>query len=159
MNHLIDYYHSPIGLIKIVIQDNNLTKLEFTDKADEKSTTDTPSLLVKQQLKEYFFDGRTAFEISLDPKGTDFQKAVWAELLKIEFGDLTSYKQLAQSLGDVNKIRAAGTANAVNPIPLIIPCHRVIGSNNKLTGYSGGLWRKQWLINHENAGLKGTLFS
>ncbi len=154
----IDYLMSPIGLIKITVCDDHLTKLEFIEKIGEQPNPNTPSLLVIQQLKEYFFDNRYMFELPLNPAGTEFQKKVWSSLEKINFGKLSTYKQLAISLGDVKKIRAVGTANGANPIPIIIPCHRVIGSNHNLIGYSGGIWRKQWLIEHENAGLEGTLF-
>jgi len=104
-----------------------------------------------KQLKEYFFDGRKDFSLPLNPDGTAFQKFVWAELLSIPYGRTISYKQLAERIGDKNLIRAVGRANALNPIPIIIPCHRVVGTNGSLVGYSGGIEKKRFLLELEGA--------
>jgi methylated-DNA-[protein]-cysteine S-methyltransferase len=104
-----------------------------------------------KQLKEYLFDGRKDFSLPLNPDGTAFQKFVWAELLTIPYGRTISYKQLAERIGDKNLIRAVGRANALNPIPIIIPCHRVIGTNGSLVGYSGGIELKRFLLELEGA--------
>jgi methylated-DNA-[protein]-cysteine S-methyltransferase len=101
------------------------------------------------QLDEYFNNKREAFDLKLDLKGTDFQKKVWEELLKIPFGKTISYKDLSLKLGNVKAIRAVAAANGANPVSIIVPCHRVIGSDGSLTGYAGGLWRKRWLLDLE----------
>lgn len=103
------------------------------------------------QLDEYFGGRCGEFNLPLDLQGTEFQKRVWAELQKIPFGKTVTYKELALRLGDVKAIRAVGTANGANPVSLIVPCHRVIGSDGSLVGYGGGLWRKKWLLQHEGA--------
>lgn len=105
--------------------------------------------LCKMQLREYFDGVRDSFNLPLSPAGTPFQKKVWAALEQIPFGQTISYLELAKRLGDPNVIRAAGTANGKNPIAIVIPCHRVIGSNGDLVGYAGGLQNKKWLLDHE----------
>lgn len=114
-------------------------------------TNQTDSVLIEtfKQLKEYFFEGRKVFSLQLNPDGSAFQKAVWAELQNIPYGRTISYKHLAEKMGDKNLIRAVGRANASNPIPIIIPCHRVIGSNGSLVGYSGGIEIKRYLLELE----------
>ena len=101
------------------------------------------------QLDEYFRGDRTAFTVKLDLRGTDFQKKVWAKLLGVQFGKTTTYKDLAGAVGNPAATRAVGGANHRNPVSIIVPCHRVVGSDGRLTGYGGGLWRKDWLLRHE----------
>ena len=101
---------------------------------------------LKTQLRDYFAGKRKTFELELAPKGTPFQLAVWNALLQIPYGDTISYSELAHRIGKPSAIRAVGAANGANPIPVIIPCHRVIGANGSLTGYGGGIERKQWLL-------------
>lgn len=103
----------------------------------------------KKQLHQFFLGMRKSFVLNLDWEGTPFQKRVWALLLQIPYGKTTSYSEIARALGDENAVRAVGTANGKNKIPIIIPCHRVIGANGSLTGYAGGIWRKSWLLDHE----------
>jgi methylated-DNA-[protein]-cysteine S-methyltransferase len=103
------------------------------------------------QLKEYFAGTRKIFDVPLDVEGTDFQEKVWVELKKIPYGKTRSYKEIAKKLGDVNKIRAVGKANGQNPVAIVIPCHRVIGADGKLTGYAGGLDIKEKLLHLEGA--------
>jgi methylated-DNA-[protein]-cysteine S-methyltransferase len=110
------------------------------------------------QLKEYFNKTRTHFQLKLNPEGTGFQKKVWRQLETIPFGKTTSYQNLANNLGDPKVIRAAASANGKNPIAIVIPCHRVIGSDGSLTGYAGGLHRKKWLLEHESPVKQGKLF-
>jgi methylated-DNA-[protein]-cysteine S-methyltransferase len=105
-------------------------------------------------MDEYFNGNRKTFDLPLDLQGTDFQKKVWLELQKIPFGKTISYKELSLRLGDIKAIRAVAAANGANPVSIIVPCHRVIGSNGSLTGYAGGLWRKQWLLDHESSALR-----
>lgn len=101
---------------------------------------------MKTQLAEYFAGKRKEFDVELAPRGTPFQVDVWTELQKIPYGDTIPYAELARRIGKSNAVRAVGSANGANPIPVIIPCHRVIGSNGTLTGYGGGIERKQWLL-------------
>jgi methylated-DNA-[protein]-cysteine S-methyltransferase len=143
-------YISPIGLIKITGNENGIHSVDFTDEQASKDSQSHPVLdECVLQLDEYFKGKRKEFTVKLNPEGTEFQKKVWNKLLEIPFGRTISYMELAKSLGDVKAIRAVGTANGKNKIAIIIPCHRVIGSNGKLTGYAGGLWRKEWLLKHE----------
>lgn len=111
---------------------------------------------VDQQLAEYFEGRRREFDLRLAPKGTAFQKQVWAMLVQIPYGVTRSYGDLAKELGNPGASRAVGRANATNPIPIVVPCHRVIGTNGSLTGFAGGMDAKQWLLGHEGVG--GTLF-
>jgi len=105
----------------------------------------------RRQLTEYFAGSRTTFELPLDPSGTEFQRRVWDALRSIPYGVTTSYGVLARRLGDVRATRAVGAANGQNPIPIVIPCHRVVGAKGELTGFGGGLDRKRWLLAHEGA--------
>lgn len=106
---------------------------------------------LKKQLEEYFSGKRKSFDLKLSPDGTEFQQRVWNELLKIQFGKTRTYKEQSLALGDLKAIRAVATANGANPIAIIIPCHRIIGSDGSLTGYAGGLWRKKWLLEFEQS--------
>ena len=110
------------------------------------------------QLKEYFSGSRTHFSFKIAPEGTEFQKRVWEQLLKIPFGTTVSYLDLSKELGDIKAIRAVASANGKNPLWIVVPCHRVIGSDGSLTGYAGGLWRKKWLLEHENPSNQTSLF-
>lgn len=133
--------------------EKGVSEILFTDGLEKNLTekNDIPAELVKakQQLQEYFSGNRQTFDFALSPEGTDFQQKVWNELKNIPFGKTISYLTLAKRLGDPKVIRAAASANGKNPLPIVIPCHRVIGSDGSLTGYAGGLWRKQWLLEHE----------
>lgn len=102
-----------------------------------------------EQLTSFFEGKRKTFELPFQQSGTPFRQRVWQELMNIPFGETISYYELSRRLGDVKAIRAVGSANGKNDIAIIVPCHRVIGSDNKLTGYAGGLWRKEWLLKHE----------
>lgn len=143
------YYNSPIGVLEIAGTEEGITSIVFVDEAAE--TGEAPEVLVEtyNQLEEYFNDRRRVFDLKLDLKGTEFQRKVWDELINIPYGETLTYKDIASKLGDINAVRAVGNANGKNPISIIIPCHRVIGSSGKLTGYAGGLERKAWLLNHE----------
>ena len=152
------FYKSPVGRLEIIEENSLIVQVIFLDD-DSISVSQKPKGILKdaiQQLGEYFSGSRTKFQLPLAPKGTDFQKKVWDELQSIDFGKTVSYMDMAKRLGDPKVIRAAGTANGKNPIAIIIPCHRVVGSDGSLTGYAGGLKRKQWLLEHESS--QGTLF-
>lgn len=152
MNHIdTAYMDSPLGTLEITGSHGVIFSMQFQDEPKQRTSKIPPSLKeCTDQLSEYFSGKRKKFDIQLQPNGTSFQRHVWDELLKIPFGKTISYLQLANRLGDEKKIRAAASANGKNPIAVIIPCHRVIGSNAELVGFSGGLWRKQWLLDHEN---------
>ncbi|HEY0030607.1 MAG TPA: methylated-DNA--[protein]-cysteine S-methyltransferase [Bacteroidia bacterium] len=149
------YYVSPIGLIEIAGNEEGITHLEFIDDNPDPSIKIHESLKeVIYQLDEYFTGIRKEFGLKLNPSGSEFQKRVWNQLNLIPFGKTCSYLDVSNQLGDENFTRAVGNANGKNPIAIVVPCHRVIGHNGKLTGYAGGLWRKEWLLNHE----KGIIF-
>ncbi len=141
---------SPIGILKLTSDETQLNAISF----DSEPLTAAPLLpdilfLVKKQLQEYFAGTRQSFDLPLDPQGTVFQKLVWKLLAQVPYGSTRSYIEIARLLGSENASRAVGMANGRNPIPLIIPCHRIIGHSGKLTGYAGGLARKKWLLLHE----------
>ena len=147
------YYESPIGLIKIGGTDALITELSFIDNSEqmvygEPSVSDSIHYCT-EQLIEYFSGRRKSFHVPISQEGTDFQKKVWNELTEVEFGKTASYLDIAKRLGDPKCIRAAANANGKNKIAIIIPCHRIIGTDKSLTGYSGGMWRKKWLLQHE----------
>jgi len=149
----IDIAHipSPLGTIEITGSQGVIFSVSFLEKQDDNKSKIPASIKAcAEQLDEYFSGKRKHFDVPLQPNGTAFQRHVWDELLKIPFGKTISYIQLARQLGDEKSIRAAASANGKNPIGIIIPCHRVIGANSELVGYAGGLWRKQWLLDHEN---------
>ncbi len=150
------YCQTKIGHIEITTSEDSITNISFLDnyKIDENIVTkniDEPEILItaKKQITEYFLKQRTDFDLKLKLQGTDFQNSVWNELLKIPYGQTISYLQLAQRIGNQKASRAVANANSKNKIPIIIPCHRVIGSNGKLVGYASGIDRKQFLLNLE----------
>lgn len=153
MNQLfshIDYISSPIGNVCIRASERGITDIFFTDEeAIDQLSKNQFIKKCKLQLNEYFEGKRKVFDVTLDMYGTSFQKLVWYELLTIQFGNTISYLSMASKLGNKNKIRAVAKANAQNKINILVPCHRVIGSNGELIGYSGGIWRKKWLLDHE----------
>lgn len=154
------FMQSPIGVIEIVGNSEGVSSILFKDDVSLAISETIPRELnnVVTQLQEYFEGKRSTFNVKIAPKGTDFQKRVWNELLNIPFGKTLNYQQIANKLGDPKVIRAAASANGKNPISIIIPCHRVIGSDGSLTGYAGGLHRKKWLLEHENPWQQQSLF-
>ena len=153
------FIHTPLGTAKLEGDENGLTSISVLE-TDEEFTDILPSVLedAAYQLKEYFEGARTRFDLKLNPSGTDFQKSVWNALQDIPYGKTVSYLDLSKSLGDVKAIRAVATANGKNPLWIVVPCHRVIGSDGSLTGYAGGLHRKKWLLDHENPVKQQRLF-
>ena len=154
------YYQSPIGILKIYIQNGFINEINFHDGdeiTEEVLLTKDQNIFEKCKLEfdEYFSGKRIHFDFPIHQEGTAFQQKVWNELLNIPFGKTISYLQLSQRIGNVKSIRAAGSANGRNNLSIVVPCHRVIGSNGSLTGYAGGLWRKQWLLEHENKYANG----
>ena len=153
------YYESVAGLIEIEASDLGITSVLFVKKRSGKSKNNEHTTACFNQLNEYFNKDRKTFSVKLDLQGTDFQKKVWNELLNIPFGKTISYMQMAVNLGDKKCIRAAGTANGKNPVSIIVPCHRVIGSNGDLVGYGGGLDKKKFLLEHEGVLIQQELFA
>ncbi len=152
---------TPLGIAIISGDENGITSVSVTKEPKTKPSQDNIPVYLKEavlQLQEYFNGERDVFDLKLNPSGTEFQKKVWDELLKIPFGKTVSYLDIAKRLGDPKCIRAAATANGKNPLWIVIPCHRVIGSDGSLTGYAGGLWRKKWLLDHENPVKQQSLF-
>lgn len=153
------FYDSPLGFIKITGVHDAIFSAQFTTENNVDHVSPNSMVVdAARQLKEYFSKKRKSFELNLLPAGTAFQRKVWDELLKISFGKTKSYLDIAKSLGDEKSIRAAASANGKNPLAIIIPCHRVIGSDGSLTGYAGGLWRKEFLLQHEESLKQMALF-
>jgi len=144
------YYKSPLGIMEIIGNEKALSGLYFVEIA-KKDDPNVPECLVecRRQLDEYFKGTRREFNINTELKGTEFQKKVWSELYKVPFGHTVSYGEMAKAIGNPKAVRAVGGANGKNKIVIIYPCHRVIGSNGSMTGFGGGVWRKEWLLEHE----------
>lgn len=159
----VAHIKTPLGIAKIVGDKDGIVEISILDE----NTTTTQLLrntisnnLVDAvlQLEQYFSGSRKTFDLKLNPQGTNFQKSVWQELLNIPFGKTRSYLEQSKKLGDVKAIRAVASANGKNPLWVVIPCHRVIGSDGSLTGYAGGIWRKKWLLEHESGVKQQSLF-
>lgn len=150
MNLFTAYHSSPLGVLKIQCSDEHLKSVLFTDEEQLPPGEDHPILKeCSRQLDAYFDGSLKAFHLPLGQQGTGFQQKVWDLLEAIPFGKTISYQDLSRQYGDMKAIRAIASANGRNNLSIIIPCHRVIGSNRSLTGYAGGLWRKRWLLDHE----------
>lgn len=145
----IAYYVSPVGELSIESDGDKIISTNFLREArvPERRTRVTDQCI--EEFEEYFYRGRKYFDVELDLRGTAFQKKVWNALLEIPFGKTVSYSGLAETIGDIKSVRAVGLANGQNPIPVIVPCHRVIGKDGNLVGYGGGLDKKEWLLRHE----------
>jgi len=152
------YIKTPLGITKIIGDKDGISIISIIEEAE--GFTTIPNVLQEavSQLNDYFEGKRTDFTFKLNPAGTEFQQKVWKGLLEIPFGKTVSYLELSKKLGDIKAIRAVASANGKNPIWIVIPCHRVIGTDGSLTGYAGGLWRKKWLLEHENPTTQGSLF-
>ena len=152
------FISSPLGITKIEGDENGIAIISVLSEGTISTTVPNHLQEAALQLQEYFEGKRTEFTFKLNPKGTDFQQKVWQELCNIPFGKTISYLDLSKKLGDVKAIRAAASANGKNPLWIVVPCHRVIGTDGSLTGYAGGLWRKKWLLEHENPTTQQSLF-
>lgn len=156
MNLYFNVIESPVGPFTTVVDESGAVHaIEFGAREGDRSPAQTRE--VDAQLQEFFEGKRKDFDLKLADIGTPFQKQVWALLRSIPFGETRSYGELAIQLGNPGASRAVGRANATNPIPIVVPCHRVIGSTGKLTGFAGGLSMKEWLLRHE--GTEGGLFA
>lgn len=147
------YYHSPVGVLKISGTDDYITEVLFHDVSQKTQggKRNLSPMLIQciEQLIQYFQGERRQFDLPVNQQGTAFQKEVWNELMGIPFGKTISYLELARRTGDSKATRAVANANGKNNVVIIVPCHRVIGANGELVGFSGGLWRKKWLLEHE----------
>lgn len=152
------FIESPLGITKIVGDEKGISVISILSEGT--LTQEIPAQLQDciAQLREYFDGQRNHFDFKLNPAGTDFQQKVWRELTTIPFGKTMTYLDLSKKLGDVKAIRAVASANGKNPLWIVIPCHRVIGSDGSLIGYAGGLWRKKWLLEHESPAKQQSLF-
>ncbi|WP_150451032.1 methylated-DNA--[protein]-cysteine S-methyltransferase [Arenibacter lacus] len=153
------YVETPLGVAKLIGDETGLSYLSLLDES-QKLTDVIPEVLedAVYQLNEYFAGKRTEFSLQLNPEGTPFQQKVWQALQEIPYGQTVTYGELSKSLGDPKAIRAVASANGKNPLWIVIPCHRVIGSDGSLTGYAGGLERKKWLLEHESPAKQLSFF-
>jgi methylated-DNA-[protein]-cysteine S-methyltransferase len=149
---------SPLGNIRISSQDGCLSELNFSGESPDELILDQVLLSTIHQLEEYFAGKRKTFDMPIALGGSDFQRQVWMEVARIPFGHTTTYLKISQKLGNPAAIRAVGAAIGANPILVILPCHRVLGSNGSLTGYAGGLERKKALLEMEGHAFQGRLF-
>jgi methylated-DNA-[protein]-cysteine S-methyltransferase len=154
------YINSPLGITKIIGDENGVAVISVSDVGSNEISETIPEVLqdAVSQLDEYFEGKRTDFNLKLNPKGTEFQQKVWQALLEIPYGKTVSYMDQTKKLGDVKAIRAVASANGKNPLWIVVPCHRVIGTNGSMTGYAGEIWRKKWLLEHENPTKQQSLF-
>lgn len=150
------YYKSPLGLLRIGGTDTYISEISFIDNLDEAGQNSSlkgpvPPIVIQciEELIEYFQGQRRVFDFPIYQEGTEFQQKVWNELTAIPFGKTISYLDQSRRIGDTKAIRAVASANGKNNIAIVVPCHRVIGTNRSLVGYAGGLWRKKWLLDHE----------
>ncbi|WP_029036314.1 methylated-DNA--[protein]-cysteine S-methyltransferase [Salinimicrobium xinjiangense] len=153
------FLKTPLGYALLEGDAAGISRFILTDEDNLPNTTPAPEFTeAVSQLEEYFVGQRKEFDLQLNPQGTEFQKRVWQALQDIPYGKTTSYMELSKQLGDPLAIRAVAAANGKNPLWILIPCHRVIGSDGSLTGYAGGLWRKKWLLEHEQQEKQQSLF-
>lgn len=156
------YFKSPVGLLELRGSVKGISKIIFLNESEnsEVNFENIPECLQDcvNQLNEYFSGKRKEFNLNLDYKGSAFQCNVWKKILDIPYGKVLTYSELSEIVRNIDSIRAVASANSKNPLPIVIPCHRVVGVNHKLVGYSGGLWRKEWLLNYESGITQTTLF-
>jgi methylated-DNA-[protein]-cysteine S-methyltransferase len=144
------YYYSPIGILEIIGTNQEVTSILFCEEEKHQYENPPPVMLeCVNQIDEYFKGKRKEFTFPFITHGTPFQQRVWEQLIKTPFGETSTYKYISEKIGNVKALRAVGNANGKNKLSIVIPCHRIIGTNGTLTGYAGGLWRKEWLLKHE----------
>lgn len=145
------YVESPIGLVEIGGSSQAITGLKFVENRRE-GVSDNPVICAAlDQISDYFLGKRKTFDMVIMLRGTAFQVSVWRQLARVPFGETASYTAIAEGIHKARAVRAVGAANGRNPISIVVPCHRIIGNDGSLTGYGGGLWRKEWLLRHEGA--------
>jgi len=148
----VRFISTPIGRLLAIADADAVIYLDFVDDDMQEECSDYPLLLqLEEELSEYFSKKRRKFTVLLSPSGTEFQKSVWNTLLKIPYGETVSYAEEARMLENPKAVRAVANANGKNPIAILIPCHRVISSNGSIGGYTGGVWRKEFLLSLERA--------
>ena len=149
---------TPLGIATVIGDEKGVSAISVADEGEVSAII--PAILndAVSQLNDYFEGKRNDFTFKLNPKGTEFQQKVWKALLEIPYGKTRTYLEQSKILGDVKAIRAVASANGKNPLWIVVPCHRVIGADGSLTGYAGGLWRKKWLLEHENPTTQQSLF-
>ncbi|MDR1023153.1 MAG: methylated-DNA--[protein]-cysteine S-methyltransferase [Prevotellaceae bacterium] len=154
------YCSSPVGKIRITADERAVTDISFVEDEKPLPAGDTLPLLEQcaTQLREYFEAGRRTFDFPMEQAGTEFQQRAWRELCKIPYGETICYEDQARRMGNVKAVRAVGMANGRNSLSIVVPCHRVVGKDGSLTGYASGLWRKQWLLEHERKTSKASDF-
>ncbi|PJJ10052.1 methylated-DNA-[protein]-cysteine S-methyltransferase [Flavobacterium sp. 1] len=152
------YIKTPLGIAKIIGDENGVSEISVYNEGTVSAEIPTVLQDAVLQLNDYFERKRTDFDFKLNPKGTEFQQKVWKALLEVPYGKTRTYLEQSKLLGDVKAIRAVASANGKNPLWIVVPCHRVIGTDGSLTGYAGGLWRKKWLLEHENPTAQQSLF-
>jgi methylated-DNA-[protein]-cysteine S-methyltransferase len=152
------YIKTPLGIATVIGDEYGISEISVSDEGTVSTIIPTILQEAANQLNEYFEGKRNHFDLKLNPKGTEFQQKVWKALLEIPYGKTRTYLEQSKILGDVKAIRAVASANGKNPLWIVIPCHRVIGTDGSLTGYAGGLWRKKWLLEHENPTAQQSLF-
>jgi methylated-DNA-[protein]-cysteine S-methyltransferase len=150
----IDTMNTPIGTLVIKATAQGISWVDFIETEEPEVKHNEITSRCKQQLQEYFDGKRKSFDLPLDQQGTNFQKSIWDCLSRIPFGQAVSYRDIADMVNNRKAVRAVGAANGKNPIAIIVPCHRVIGTDRTLTGYAGGLRRKAWLLKHEGIAFK-----
>jgi methylated-DNA-[protein]-cysteine S-methyltransferase len=144
------FHKTPVGFVRIRADEEFITSISIRDEECVEMPSPSPAIILAiKQLDEYFAGTRKEFNLPINQPGTDFQKEVWKNLLTVKYGSTMSYLQLANQMNNPLAIRAIAASNGKNMLWIVVPCHRVIGSNGSLTGYAGGLWRKQWLLEHE----------
>ncbi|MBX2849590.1 MAG: methylated-DNA--[protein]-cysteine S-methyltransferase [Acidiferrobacterales bacterium] len=148
-----DHIITPIGTMEFVADNSALLAINFVERANSRCANKITDL-AKKQLWLYFDGALTDFDLPIQAEGTKFQKSVWQALTTIEYGQTASYGEIASKIHNPKAVRAVGTANSRNPMTIVVPCHRIIGSNGALTGYASGIERKSWLLNHEAKTLK-----
>lgn len=144
--------NSPIGLVEVTSTATHIVSVYFVEQSHRETTK--PQVLIEaiEQLQQYFNGQRTIFNVPYRLEGTVFQQSVWQALTTVPYGETASYKDIAIAINNEKAVRAVGMTNSKNPLSIIVPCHRIIGTNGKLTGYAGGVWRKEWLLHHEQNG-------
>ena len=152
------FIKTPLGIAKITGDEQGIASISILEEGTITKKIPKDLKEATNQLQDYFNGKRTSFDFKLNPQGTEFQQKVWQALLDIPFGKTVSYMDITKKLGDVKAIRAVASANGKNPLWIVVPCHRVIGTDGSLTGYAGGLWRKKWLLEHENPTTQQSLF-
>jgi len=153
----VAFVKTPLGIARIDGDENGISSITILSVGILSTTIPLELLEAVAQLREYFEGKRTDFTLKLNPKGTTFQRKVWKSLSEIPFGTTRTYLEQSKILGDVKAIRAVAAANGKNPLWIVVPCHRIIGTNGSLTGYAGGLWCKKWLLEHENPSTQQSL--